>query len=161
MRGRWKVLGGFAAIARQCRRICGMGQFKRFFLFFLKGDWKVCRREVLIKKKRNIWRRLRFRMWKNRGEMCKVAGIYYSCLECEKMRGREGQDGGGRRGGILEWEKGTDGGIDAFRLCLKKGLECEKKRGKVREKRRGKSLLSFNKRLTYKKFGTNKNSNSV
>lgn len=31
------------------------------------------------------------------------------------------------------------GGIDAFRLCLKKGLECEKKRGKVREKRRGKS----------------------
>lgn len=100
-------------------------------------------------------------MWKNRGEMCKVAGIYYSCLECEKMRGREGQDGGGRRGGILEWGKGTDGGIDAFRLCLKKGLECEKKREKVREKRRGKSLLSFNKRLTYKKFGTNKNSNSV
>ena len=108
-------------------------------------------------------------MWKNRGEKCKVAGIYYSCLECEKMRGREGQDGGGRRGGILEWGKGTDGGVDAFRLCLKKGLECEKKRGKVREKRRGKScerkrrgksLLFFNKRLTYKKFGINKNSNS-
>lgn len=55
-------------------------------------------------------------MWKNRGEMCEVAGIYYSCLECEKMRGREGQDVGGGRGGILEWGKGTDGGIDAFRL---------------------------------------------
>lgn len=57
--------------------------------------------------------------------------------------------------------KGDGRGIDAFRLCLKKGLEFEKKRGKVREKRLGKSLLSFNKRLTYKKFGTNKNSNSV
>lgn len=56
--------------------------------------------------------------------------------KCEEERG---QDGGRRRGGILEWGKGTDGGIDAFRLCLKKGLECEKKRGKVREKRRGKS----------------------
>ncbi len=47
--------GKFSAVSPQLRGNAGAfaawDNLNGFFFFFLKGDWKVCRREVLIKKR--------------------------------------------------------------------------------------------------------------